>query len=234
MSHRFGTMNGMSNLADLLTSVRDPSRPLLTYDDRATGERVELSATTTANWVAKTSSLLVDELDAEVGTRVRVGLPSHWLRLVWLLAAWNVGAVVTDHDADIGVSGPELEADEDVRLAASLRPLGARFVEAPVGFVDLATVVPAQPDAFVPLDPPGPADTALDTETSGILTHGEALERWDADERRLVVRPGTLDRDARLLVAALRGGGSLVVVAGADADTLAHVAEQERGTLLED
>lgn len=221
----------MATLADLLTSVHDPSRPLLTYDDRSTGERVELSGTTTANWVAKTSSLLVDELDAEVGTRVRIGLPSHWLRFVWLLSAWHVGAVVTDHDATIGLSGPELEGDEEVRLAASLRPLGARFAEPPVGFVDVATVVPGQPDSFVALDPPTAADTALDTETSGLLTHADALAAWDGDARRLVLRPGDLDRDARLLVAALRGGGSLVVVAGADDDTLARVAEQERGEL---
>ena len=48
---------------------RDPGRPLLTFYDHATDERVELSVTTYANWVAKTASLLQDELDVE---RVRV------------------------------------------------------------------------------------------------------------------------------------------------------------------
>jgi uncharacterized protein (TIGR03089 family) len=218
-------------LADLLPAVREPGRPLLTWDDRTTGERVELSATTTANWVAKTSSLLVDELDVEPGARVRVGLPTHWLRFVWLLSAWTVGATVAARDADVGVSGPELQADEPVRLAASLRPLGGRFTEPPEGFVDLATVVPGQPDVFVPLDPPTPSTTAVDLPDLGVLDHAALLALAGTDDRRLVLRPGPLERDVVRLVAALAGGGSLVVVAGADDDTLHRVAEQERGHL---
>ncbi len=222
----------VTTLADLLPAVREPGRPLLTWDDRGTGERVELSATTTANWVAKTSSLLVDELDVEPGTRVRVGLPTHWLRFVWLLSCWSVGAVVAEHDAAVGVSGPELQGDEPVRLAASLRPLGGRFVEPPVGFVDLATVVPGQPDVFVPLDPPTPSSPAVDLEATGALDHAALLAACPPDPRRLAVRPGSLDRDVRRLVSALRGGGSVVVVAGADDDVLARVAEQERAEIV--
>ncbi|MCO7240956.1 hypothetical protein NH339_17125, partial [Aeromicrobium sp. CnD17-E] len=52
------------------------------------------------------------------------------------------------------------------------------------------------------------------------------------DSRRLAVRPGSLDRDVRRLVSALRGGGSVVVVAGADDDVLARVAEQERAEIV--
>lgn len=222
----------MTTLADLLPAVRDPGRPLLTWDDRRTGERVELSATTTSNWVAKTASLLVDELDAVPGTRVRVGLPSHWLRFVWLLSTWAVTGVVVERDADVGVSGPELVGDEPVRLAASLRPLGGPFAEPPTGFVDLATVVPAQPDVFVPLDPPAPHSPAVDLPAWDALDHAGVLEACAPDPRRLVVEPGDLARDVRLLVAALRGGGSLVVVAGADDATLARVADQERADVL--
>ena len=72
----------MKTLDQLLRAAPDPSQPLLTYYDMATGERVELSSTTTANWVAKTSNFLVDDLDAEPGTRIRIGLPSHWLTAV--------------------------------------------------------------------------------------------------------------------------------------------------------
>lgn len=223
----------MTTLAALLPTVAEPGRPLLTWDDRTTGERVELSATTTANWVAKTASYLVDELDVEVGTRVRVGLPTHWLRFVWLLSCWTAGAVVVDRDADIGVSGPELAADEPIRLAASLRPLGGPFVEPPTGFVDLATVVPGQPDVFVPLDPPAPDSAAVDLAALGSLDHAGVLTTCAPDPRRLLVEPGDLPRDVRLLVSALRGGGSLVVVAGADAEVLARVAEQERADLVD-
>ncbi|MFN4091190.1 MAG: TIGR03089 family protein, partial [Alphaproteobacteria bacterium] len=49
-----------ATLADRL--AHDPGQPLITFYDEATGERVELSVTTYANWVAKTASLLVEEL----------------------------------------------------------------------------------------------------------------------------------------------------------------------------
>ena len=64
------------------------------YDDR-TGERVELSVATYANWVAKTASLLQDELGLEHGDRLLLDLPPHWLGPVWLGAAWSLGLVVT-------------------------------------------------------------------------------------------------------------------------------------------
>jgi hypothetical protein len=46
---------------------RDPVRPLVTHYDDATGERVELSATTLENWVSKTANLLQDELGRTAG-----------------------------------------------------------------------------------------------------------------------------------------------------------------------
>ncbi len=133
----------------------------------ATGERVELSTTTTANWVAKTSNFLVDDLDAAPGSRIRIGLPSHWLTTVWILSAWNVGAAVVDRAADIGLSGPDLVADEPARVAASLRPLGGRFQEPPTGFLDLGAEVPGHGDHFVALDPPEPSTLALDLDGHG-------------------------------------------------------------------
>lgn len=218
----------MRSLDRLLPGIADPSQPLVTYYDMATGERVELSATTTANWVAKTSNFLVDELDVEPGTGIRIGLPSHWLTAVWILSAWNVGAAIVDHDAQIGVSGPELVADEPHRLAASLRPLGARFAQAPPGFVDLGAEIPGHGDHFVALDPPTTATTALDLD--GVrLTHGDVLERTTPSADRLVVTPGAVGRDADLLAAACLGGGSLVVVASATPEQIAQVAQQEGG-----
>jgi uncharacterized protein (TIGR03089 family) len=216
-------------LDQLLRASADPSQPLVTYYDMSTGERVELSTTTTANWVAKTSNFLVDELDVEPGARIRVGLPSHWLTMVWILSAWNVGAAVVDHDAAIGVSGPELRADEPHRLAASLRPLGGRFAEAPVGFVDLGAEVPGHGDHFVALDPPTPDTLALDLE--GITsTHADVLAGTSPSSARLVVTPGSTARDAQMLAAACLGGGSLVLVASATDEQVTRVAEQEGGT----
>lgn len=220
----------MKTLDQLLRASADPSQPLLTFYDMSTGERVELSTTTTANWVAKTSNFLVDELDAEPGTRVRIGLPSHWLTAVWILSAWNVGAAVVDSGADIGLSGPELVGDEPHRVAASLRPLGGRFATAPEGFLDLGAEVPGHGDHFVALDPPEPSTVALDLDGAR-RTHADVLGQITPDSARRVVSPGALGRDVELLVGACVGGGSLVIVASATPEQISRVAEQEGGRL---
>ncbi len=218
------------SLDSLLDRLPDPARPFLTYYDDATGERVELSGVTTANWVAKTSNFLVDDLEAEPGTRIRLGLPSHWLRFVWLLSSWSVGAAVVDSEADIGLSGPDLDADEPVRVAASLRPLGGRFAEPPAGFLDIGAEVPPHGDVFAALDPPGPDTLALDLDDRR-LTQAELMSAIEPSADRLLVEPGSLSRDIDLLVAAGLGGGSVVVVAGGSPEILAGLAEQERARI---
>lgn len=215
----------MSSLDGLLGGVADPSVPLLTYYDISTGERVELSGTTTANWVAKTSNFLVDDLDADTSSRIRIGIPTHWLRFVWILSAWNVGAAIVDSAADIGLSGPELEADERHRVAASLRPLGGRFVTEPDGFLDLGAEVPGHGDHFFASDPPTEATVAVDI--GGVQRTHARLLATPPDSRRIVVERGTVERDTELIVAACLGGGSLVVVTSATPDDLARVAQQE-------
>lgn len=220
----------MMSLDRLLAGVADPTQPLVTYYDMASGERVELSTVTAANWVAKTSNFLVDELDAEPGTRIRIGLPSHWLTMVWILSAWNIGAAVVDQGADIGLSGPELQADEPHRLAASLRPLGARFATPPAGFLDIGAEVPGHGDHFVALDPPTPDTLALDLGGT-TATHQQVIAAADPDAARRVVSAGDLGRDAALLVDACLGGGSLVVVASATPEQISHLARQEGGMM---
>ncbi|MGZ4454198.1 MAG: TIGR03089 family protein, partial [Nocardioides sp.] len=141
----------MTTFAAILASQlrSNPGRPLVTYYDEITGERVELSVTTYANWVAKASSLLVDEHDLERGDSLRIDLPPHWLSLVFLGAAWNAGLVVTDADSpDAVICGPDSlarwapEADERPTLACSLLPLGVRFsAPLPVGVHDVGLEV---------------------------------------------------------------------------------------------
>jgi hypothetical protein len=68
------------------------ARPLLTWYDDATGERVELSVATAANWAAKTANMLVDDdVDA-----VRPDPPAQWLTAVAALGAWTAGVAVVD------------------------------------------------------------------------------------------------------------------------------------------
>ena len=216
-----------STLTELTALRRDLAAPLITYYDMSTGERVELSGTTTANWVAKTSNLLVDDLDASPGTRIRIGLPMHWLRCVWLLASWNVGATVVDRDAAIGISGPDLVGDEPHRLASSLRPLGGRFVTPPGGgFLDLALEVPGHSDYYQPFDVPAPDTLALDILGTPPATHADLLQ-VGPDSRRVLVGSSSVVDDARRLVAACLGQGSVVLVASATPDEITRIANQE-------
>lgn len=203
----------------------------MTYYDLATHERVELSSTTTANWVAKTSNFLTQELDATVGTRLRIGLPSHWMRIVWVLAAWRTGVIITDRGADIGLSGPELVGDEPLLLAASLRPLGGRFAEAPHGFIDIAVEVPSQPDLYLGIEDPDPGSIAVDLAGS-TLTHAEFIDSAAADSQRRLVKPGPLLRDAQAITAAATGGGSIVIVSNAADEDLDRIADQEKATFV--
>ena len=221
----------------------DPARPLVTFYDDATGERIELSVTTYSNWVAKTASLLHDELDVERGAMVLVSLPTHWLGAVWLGAAWSVGACVTDDlaragDADVLVCGPDevdamaTHAGRAAVLALSLRPLGGRFAEAlPPGVTDYGAVVLGQPDAFVSYDPPEPSDPAW-TDAAGTLTQAEVstLVRDDgaAGGRLLTDVAPTSRAGLATLTTSLRGGGGTVWVRRPDPDLWAHRAEIER------
>ncbi|MGW2516489.1 TIGR03089 family protein [Streptomyces sp. NPDC001617] len=157
--------------ADLLSSAlaADPGRPLVTFYDDATGERVELSVATFANWVAKTANLLQGDLAAGPGDRVALLLPAHWQTAVWLLACASVGVVADVGGdpgvADVVVSGPDsLEAARACRgerVALALRPLGGRFPQVPDGFVDYAVEVPSQGDRFVAFAPVDPEEAAL-------------------------------------------------------------------------
>ncbi|WP_200263351.1 TIGR03089 family protein [Streptomyces sp. HSG2] len=178
--------------ADLLASAfaADPGRPLVTFYDDATGERVELSVATFANWVAKTANLLQDELSAEPGDRVALLLPAHWQTAVWLLACASVGVVADvagePAAAQVAVSGPEPESLEAARscsgprVALALRPLGGRFPRVPDGFADYAVEVPGQGDRFAPyapVDPDAPALIVAGREFSG----AEVVERAGAE-----------------------------------------------------
>jgi hypothetical protein len=72
----------------------DPTRPLLTYYDDATGERTELSGATADNWVAKTANLLVDGLGLRPGALAAVVLPPHWQTAAVLIGSWSAGLAV--------------------------------------------------------------------------------------------------------------------------------------------
>jgi len=224
-----------------------PSRPLVTFYDDATGERVELSVATYANWVAKTANLAQDELDLARGALALVELPTHWLGAVWLGAALTLGLSVTDDpglaaDADLVVCGPatlDRHAAGAVRgpvLALSLRPLGGRFTDPlPPGVTDYGAVVLAQPDVFGAYDPPhaddaGWRDADGSVSQAELLAEASGIPRVSAGGRLLTdVNPASRRGVATLVAPVLLGAGT-VWVRNPDEDRWSARAEQERVT----
>ncbi|MER7625508.1 TIGR03089 family protein [Streptomyces sp. NPDC126503] len=238
--------------ADLLRSAlaADPARPFVTFYDDATGERVELSVATFANWVAKTANLLQGELSAAPGDRLALLLPAHWQTAVWLLACSSVGVIAEvggdPAAADLVVAGPDaLEAGlacSGERVALSLAPLGRRFPAAPAGYADYAVEVPSQGDRFapfVPVDPDAPALVVDGVERTGAQLVDQA--RTDAAAQGL--GPGSrvlsgLPYDgweglSTGLYAPLAAGGSVVLCRNVDQlspEALEKRVESERVT----
>lgn len=223
----------MTTFADILgRRLRDrPGQPLLTFYDGATGERTELSVTTYANWVAKTASLLAEELSLDRGSQVCVDLPVHWLGPVFAGAAWMIGARVTSRPvADAYVCGPDAlpsRVGAEPTLACSLLPLAARFAAPlPAGVLDFGVEVWGQPDVFVPWDPPTLDDPATDGRRQRDLfrapgTHGPRIL-----SQLPTISPDGLDQ----LVTALVTGGSLVLLANGDPDRIPRLCAEERIT----
>ncbi|MGW6460329.1 TIGR03089 family protein [Streptomyces sp. NPDC055078] len=238
--------------ADLLRSAlaADPARPLVTFYDDATGERVELSVATLANWVAKTANLLQGDLAAEPGDRLALLLPAHWQSAVWLLACSSAGVTVDvggdPAAADLVVTGPdtleEARACPGERVALALRPLGGRFPRTPDGFADYAVEVPSQGDRFAPYAPVDPAAPALAVDGTELSGTG-LVERARTDAARLGLTAGSRllsglgygswDGLSAGLFAPLAAGGSVVLCRHLDQlpeDSLRKRIESERVT----
>lgn len=244
--------------ADLLRSAlaADPARPLVTFYDDATGERVELSVATFANWVAKTANMLQDDLSAGPGNRLALLLPAHWQSAVWLLACASVGVTAEiggdPSDADVVVSGPDTldaaRACGGERVALALRPLGGRFPQPPEGFADYAVEVPSHGDRFAPYAPVDAAAVALRVhgpagEDTVELTAAALVERAAADAERRGLAQGsrllsalpydTWEGLSAGLYAPLAANGSVVLCRNMEelsAESLAQRVASERVT----
>ncbi|MBG6224162.1 uncharacterized protein (TIGR03089 family) [Arthrobacter sp. CAN_A2] len=178
----------------LLTRMRSvsPTSPRLVWHGRE--GRIELSGRVFDNWVAKSSNLLVDELDAAGGTTVAVDLPVHWKTLALVFACWQVGAVVvledddvrsaatvgTSADADIVLSSQAgVEVDPPRLLACvALGSLALRWDGTlPRGAVDFAAEVRSHGDVFLDAaDDPGAASAPLVRTPGGMLTAADLVD----------------------------------------------------------
>jgi uncharacterized protein (TIGR03089 family) len=220
----------------------DPVGPRITYYDDATGERIELSGVTLANWAAKTGNLLRDEMGAGPASRVALLLPAHWQTAAVLFGVWWIGA-----EAVLGAAGPaDLalctaerldEADSSLEpggevAVLSLNPFGRPAPDLPIGVTDYATAVRVHADQIVPERQPGPAlagrtvdEILADCESSAAardLTSGDRVlstASW--------TRPGDLV-DGLLSILAV--GASLVQVANPDPSAMQRRIETEKVT----
>jgi len=217
----------------------DPVGPRITYYDDATGERIELSAVTLANWAAKTGNLLRDELAAGPASRVAVSLPAHWQTAAVLFGVWWIGAeVVLDGSAaDVALCTVDRIDDADATGAGevavlSLDPFGRPAPDLPVGVTDYATAVRVHGDQIVSERNPGPAlagrsvDEVLaacqDSASTRGLTAGDRVlstASWDGPDDLI-----------ESLLTVLAVGGSLVQVANPDQAALPRRIATEKVT----
>jgi len=224
---------------------RSSASPLITFYDDATGERVELSGVTTANWAAKTANLLRDECDVEHGTTVAVLLPAHWQSAAALLGAWWCGAeVVSDPvGADLVLCDSErldmalAAAPANGMVALSLDAFGKGLTGLPTGVIDYATEVRLHGDDFVPWAPVPDSAPALDgASVAQVLA--AARDRagalgLTAGDRVLSTLDWTgPDGLADGLLAVLASRASLVQCRHPDPAALERRAEAERTTSL--
>jgi len=225
---------------------RDPTTPLLTWYDDATGDRTELSGATLENWVAKTANLLVDGAGLSEGDTVAVLLPPHWQTAAVLLGTWAAGLAADlggldaePHNVDVLFASPDAfeaaaawpSAD---RYATGLLPLAMPLRELPAGFADYVVDVRNFGDRFVAIRPVDGSDRAIAGPVE--LDHRTICET--ATERATELGVSAGDRvlvDARLhadpidwLLAPLVAGASIVLCANLDRVSLPARADAEK------
>jgi uncharacterized protein (TIGR03089 family) len=225
----------------------DPVGPRITYYDDATGERIELSAVTLANWAAKTGNLLRDELGAGPASRVAILLPAHWQTAAVLFGVWWIGAEAVLADgaadpADLALCTIDRldEADSALTSTApgsevavlSLDPFGRPAPDLPIGVTDYATAVRVHGDQIVPERHPGPALAGRSAEEILADCENSAAARGLTSKDRVLSSaswpgPGELV-DGLLAIMAV--GGSLVQVANPDPSALQRRIETEKVT----
>lgn len=218
----------------------DPAGPRITYYDDATGERIELSTATLANWAAKTGNLLRDELGAGPSSRVAVLLPAHWQTAAVLFGIWWIGAevVLGPGDADVALCTIDRLSDADAAVGVgeiavlSLDPFGKPVDDLPVGLTDYATAVRVHGDQIVPESAPGPAldGRAVADVLAEARTSAEA-QGLTAQDR--VLSDASWDTAGALtdhLLAPFVVGASLVQVANLDPAALERRRQTEKVT----
>ncbi|MEE6179127.1 TIGR03089 family protein [Mycobacterium sp. 050134] len=233
--HQLSTLSG-AILDPMLRA--DPVGPRITYYDDATGERIELSAVTLANWAAKTGNLLRDELGAGAASRVAILLPAHWQTAAVLFGVWWIGAevVLGPEPADLALCTAERLDEADAAggevAVLSLDPFGRPVPDLPIGVTDYATAVRVHGDQIVPERRAGPAlaGRSVDQVLAECRTSAAAKGLTSADR---VLSSASWDRPGELvdgLLSIMAVGASLVQVANPDPGALQRRIQIEKVT----
>jgi uncharacterized protein (TIGR03089 family) len=230
-------------LTNLASAVLDPllavpSAPRITYYDDATGERIELSTVTLANWAAKTGNLLRDELGAGRGSRVAVLLPAHWQTLGVLLGIWFIGAevVLGEDDCDVAVCTAdridEAESAAGEVVVLSLDAFGKPVADLPFGLTDYATSVRAHGDQITAERQPGAAvnGRSVDEILAAAVTSAERQHLSAASRVLSTAAWDTAEALTDVVLAVFVAGGSLVQVAHPDPGAQDRRREAEKIT----
>ncbi|GIE95880.1 TIGR03089 family protein [Paractinoplanes rishiriensis] len=225
---------------------RDPTTPLLTWYDDATGDRTELSGATLDNWVSKTANLLVDGLGLGQGDTVAVLLPPHWQT-----AAVALGVSAAGLTADLGdrpqpvevvFTCPDRVAEAAAwpavdRYATGLLPLALPLREVPPGFVDYVTEVRNHGDHYRGA-PVAPDDQALagpiPLSHLGVMRNAteRAAELGITAGDRVLIDTRTHPDPMDWLYAPLAAGASVVLCANLHPSKVTSRAEAEKVTVL--
>ena len=231
--------NLSSEILDPLMAA-NPAGPRITYYDDATGERIELSTVTLANWAAKTGNLLRDELAAGPASRVAVLLPAHWQTAAVLFGIWWIGAevVLSGDEADVALCTVDRldEAYAAVGMGEvvvlSLDPFGKPVPDLPVGVTDYATSVRVHGDQVVPERAPGPAldGRSADEVLAAARASAAAQGLTAADRVASTAGWGTAEELVANLLAVYVTGASLVQMANPDASLLERRSVNEKLT----
>src|SRR4029453_8199076 len=221
------------NLMTALRSGHSTSPRLTWYGPDS--ERVELSGRVLDNWVAKTSNLLQDELDAEPGMKLRLDLPAHWKSIVWALAGWQLGMEVV---LDGGSANPlvtDTPDDTSERFDAVVAvPLAALAMswpgQLPTGVLDYAAEVRSHGDVFMAHSDPEPGLPAVSGSAARCL-HAALLEDFathqEAGVRLLGKADDGLESTLSKALGAWKEDGSVVLV-DPSVDVTQHLLDNER------
>ena len=228
------------NLTDALLGpilAADPAGPRVTYYDDASGERIELSASTLMNWAAKTANMVRDEFALEPGAKVAVLLPAHWQSVAVLLGVWWAGCEVVlspESDAELAfVTADRLDDVADVPevAALSLDAFGKGLSDLPIGVADYATSIRVHGDQFRAAGAEAALEGRSVAETVRAATESTAARELTSSDR--VMSSASWDSAEELidgLLSVLAAGASLVQVAHPDADVTARRVGTEKVT----